>query len=1153
MQRLNTKERLSKPITQMKSHYQVVVIGSGYGGSIAASRLSRCGQSVCLLERGKEHQTGEYPDTLLKGIEEVQINSRYGRKGSPTGLYDLHVNDDIHVFVGCGLGGTSLINANVSLEADPRVFEEPEWPKEIRKEATSNSLKPYYDLVKAMLKPVTYPDNYPLTKKTAAHKISSQEIMDDSFKLTCINVNFDEFLDERNHVGVVQQPCSNCGDCISGCNYGAKNTLLMNYLPDAYNHGADIFACTAIQWIEQQTITGKWLVYFQILEAGRERFSSPPVFITADIVILAAGTLGSTEILLRSRDKGLILSNQLGKRFTGNGDVLGFAYNCDKPINGVGYGSKDSKPLNPVGPSITSVIDVRNKRNLSDSIIIEEGSIPGMLTPLLPQAFSAASLAVGKDTDTGFRDRLREIWRSILSFFRGARHGAMQNTQTYLVMAHDSGNGAMRLSNNRLRVDWKKVGSEKIFSFINQKLMDATKALGGTFIKNPIWTKLLGKQIVTVHPLGGCSMGSHAGNGVVNHEGQVFNVKDNTSLYDGLYVADGSIIPRPLGVNPLLTISALAERICMRLADSRDWVMNSKPNRPDKPPGSIPEIGFRFTESMIGYVSKNFNQNAAVDDLEHYKQAENAGRNENTQFQFILTMEGDLDRFIEDPNHQADTIGIVHASFLSPNPLSVHAGFFNLFVTNLDRVETKKMLYSMKMTSREGKVYFFEGFKQIHDDPGFDVWSDTTTLYVTIYDGDHSGSPILARGVLYIEVSDFVRQLRTIKIMNTENIGQRTDGLTKFATHFTGSLFQTFGKSLREPILFDPDAQPRQRRLLRTERPKIYFVQTKDGELIRLARYKGGDKGPVMLSHGLGVSSLIFTIDTIKTNLLEFLYEHGYDVWLLDYRVSIELNSAELPYNADDIAKLDYPAAIDKIREITNQESIQVVAHCYGATTFTMSMLAGLRGVRSAVISQICTDIRTGPLTRIKAGMYLPDVLKLLGIKSMTAYVDKNRGWFDSLYDQAMKFYPIESEERANSPVHRRITFMYGTLYELDQLNDETFKALHEMFGIANIAALDHLTAMIRAGYLVNQVGKNEYLPHLDRLNIPMTFIHGEENACFLPKSTAITMDRLIAANGSNNYKRHVIPNYGHIDCIFGKNAVIDVYPHILDHLDQNC
>src|SRR5881397_2740753 len=119
--------RLSSSLSQIKPHYEVVVIGSGYGGGISASRMARAGRSVCLLERGKEFQPGEYPDTEWEVFEQFQVDTPAGHVGSRTGLYDLRQNPHINVFTGCGLGGTSLVNANVSLKADARVFDDPDW------------------------------------------------------------------------------------------------------------------------------------------------------------------------------------------------------------------------------------------------------------------------------------------------------------------------------------------------------------------------------------------------------------------------------------------------------------------------------------------------------------------------------------------------------------------------------------------------------------------------------------------------------------------------------------------------------------------------------------------------------------------------------------------------------------------------------------------------------------------------------------------------------------------------------------------------------------------------------------------------------------------------------------------------------------------
>ena len=189
-------------------------------------------------------------------------------------------------------------------------------------------------------------------------------------------------------------------------------------------------------------------------------------------------------------------------------------------------------------------------------------------------------------------------------------------------------------------------------------------------------------------------------------------------------------------------------------------------------------------------------------------------------------------------------------------------------------------------------------------------------------------------------------------------------------------------------------------------------------------------------------------------------------------------------------------------------------------------------------------------LTRLKCGLHLPSFLETLGVPSLTAYTDSHDDWRERLYDKFLQLYPVEAKERCESAVCHRITFMYGLLFEHEQLNAATHNALHEMFGVANIKAFEHLALMTRQGHLVRADGADIYLPHLERLAIPITFMHGAENQVFLPASTETTYNLLREKNGGNLYHRYIVPHYGHIDCIFGKNAVVDIYPLILQHLE---
>lgn len=1139
-------KRLSKPIAELKVRYDAVVVGSGYGGGVAASRMARMGLAVCVLERGKEFALGEFPDQPLEAQREFQMTTDLGHTGPETGLYDLRMGDDIHVFVGCGLGGTSLINANVSLRADPRVWEDPRWPDEI---AADPELETGYQRAERMLRPEPYPNRVRLDKLEALK--SSATAFGTNAVTPPVAVTFKE---NENHAGVVQPACTLCGDCCSGCNVGSKNTVQMNYLPDAAGFGAEIFTETRVSHVRKEG--GKWRVYFDLVGAGRELFGAGMQSVVADTVILAAGTLGSTEVLLRSRENGLRLSDRLGEGFTGNGDVLAFGYNNDTRINGIGYGHPKPDDRDAVGPCIAGMIDLRSTDKLEDGFVIEEGSIPSGLAPVLPTLFATGAGLLGNDTDFSLRDELGEAGRTVKSIFYGAYDGAVNHTQTYLVMAHDDAAGRIELKNDRVDVSWTGVADQPIFARVDDALRRATEIHGGTYIKNPLTRTVFGKNMITVHPLGGCAMGRDRNSGVVNHKCQVFDGTDDgpqAGIHDGLYVCDGAVMPRSLGVNPLLTITAVAERAMIHLAKDRGLTFNDhqNPNAPLIVASSIDEkaarpAGIQFTERMSGFISRRV--------LDNYEAAGEAGKNDNDAFNFTGTIVvEDIDRFVSDTAHAGKIVGSVECPSLSPEPLLISNGTFNLMRVDEDAVEVRRFDYQMTLTDRDENAYNFAGHKLVRQDQGLDIWSDTTRLLVTLRKGAHGDGPVLAKGLLTIAVPDFLTQLRTVKGIDGKNALSRMHAVSKFTGLFADRLADVYGGVFVPPERFDV-FKARKKRELRAPVPEIVPFQTEDGKRLRLARYKGGDKGPVIFAHGLGVSSKIFSIDTIETNLLEYMVAAGYDCWLLDFRASTDLEHAQERWTGDEVATLDYPAAVDVVRQITGKPSVQMMAHCFGSTTFFMAMLAGLNGVRSAVCSQIATDviIPWWP-QRLLAHLRTPSLLDAFGIDAVNARATEKDSPLAKLLDWLIRFViPFQREERTRNATSNRITALYGQLYEIEQLNNLTMQSgLPEMFGVANIDAFKQLARIARKKIIVDKDGHDVYLPNIERLAIPIHFIHGAENACFRPRSTQLTYERLCKANGAHLYSRSVIPGYGHIDCIFGKRAAHDVFHHIRDHFDK--
>lgn len=554
--------------------------------------------------------------------------------------------------------------------------------------------------------------------------------------------------------------------------------------------------------------------------------------------------------------------------------------------------------------------------------------------------------------------------------------------------------------------------------------------------------------------------------------------------------------------------------------------------------------GIEFTETMRGFMSTT--------ELDDYETARSQGERDGVQLEFTVTVStASLDRMIADPSHEAGLAGTVTAAGLSPAPLTVDNGRFHLLVRDADTPGTRKMVYKMPMVTDDGRSFHLEGFKTVHDDAGPDLWSDTTTLYVTLREGSGDDGPVVGRGIVRILVGDFRRQLGTMKVVGARNKLEELRTMARFGRFFLGALNEVYGGVFARPSSFHPDAPPREHRALRTGAPEIHFFDTADGVQLKLTRFEGGTKGPVVLTPGFGTSAHAFTIDTTDTNLPEYLFEHGYDVWILDYRASPDLPSASTQFTLDDIARYDYPAAVETVLRATGADSLQFMAHCVGSATMLMALASGLEGVRSAVSSQLTLHPRVAPLNKVRSGLYVANFLTALGVDTLTTEIDEAPGWTEKLYDAALRMYPA-GRERCASSVCRRIVFMYGEVYDHDQLNDATHEAMHEMFGMANLKTFKQIARAIRAGRFVTADGDDAYLPETDRLKVPIAFIHGEKNRLFLPDGSRLTYEHLCEANGPDLYTRHVIEGYAHMDCFIGKNASVDVYPLVGAELDRH-
>ncbi|MGH6803792.1 MAG: GMC family oxidoreductase [Methyloceanibacter sp.] len=541
------QQLLSSPQGEIKRAYDVVVVGSGYGGGVAASRLSRAGQSVCVIEKGKEFPTGAFPSRLPELRRELQLNGSKMRSGSRTGLFDFRLGADIHVLVGCGLGGGSLINAGVALEPDARVFADPAWPAEV---AADGLLELGFKRAASMLRPARYTNVSELTKYRAL-KVASAAFGVPPIAAPVV-VSFEDIV---NPAGVMQPACTLCGDCCSGCNVGAKNTVAMTYLPDARAHGADIFTELSVSHIAKGE--GGWRVYF----APSDEKDAAPSFVGAKTVVLAAGTLGSTEILLRSRERGLGLSDRLGEGFSANGDIIAFALGGSERVNGIGVGHPPKFAGDAIGACVAGQIELPDGGELNRGMILQEGVLPSALAPLLPVFFIAGGRLLG----------------AAQSLIKGVYQGPLSHLHTFFVVSHDDAGGRIMLDNGSAQVHWPGVADQPVYARVDEALTKAAQAVGARYIKSPLAATNMGTKPATAHPLGGCGMGQDAESGVVNHKCQVFDGKGTDSVHAGLYVCDGSAIPRSIGVNPLLTITALTERAMVHLARDHNLGFDTAP------------------------------------------------------------------------------------------------------------------------------------------------------------------------------------------------------------------------------------------------------------------------------------------------------------------------------------------------------------------------------------------------------------------------------------------------------------------------------------------------------------------------------------------------------------------------------------------------
>jgi cholesterol oxidase len=509
-------------------HFDVVVVGSGFGGSVVACRLAQAGASVLVLERGQPWPPGSFPRTPRQWRGALWA-PRQGRHG----LFEYHHFKGLDSLTASGLGGGSLIYANVMLRKDPATFAADGLPIE------PGELDAHYDAVAAMQRAKPYPwaDRTPKTRALLdAAALAGLEAERPPLAVAFGSRPGEPFADDNLH-HAPRETCRLCGACDVGCQYGSKHTVDFTYLSAAVQAGARVRSCCEAHTLRRDD-SGGWRVRYRQHLAAREShpehlldpIADPEREVRADRLVLAAGTFGSTGLLLRNRATLPGLSRRLGRGFSGNGDLLLFLRRADRYLDPA------------TGPVITVSVSVPDAQSPSGrGFLVQDAGAP---------AFSEW-LWQGTELPGGLWRALRR--RAAAEVFGTARASAAM--MPLLGMGRDVPGGRMELRGDRLVLTWRGTASRAYFEGLEATARRLGEALGARVFRAG---GRLGR-LISAHPLGGCAMGRSAQDGVVDGDGRVFG-------YDGLYVADGSILPGPVGVNPSMTIAALAERIAKEMA-----------------------------------------------------------------------------------------------------------------------------------------------------------------------------------------------------------------------------------------------------------------------------------------------------------------------------------------------------------------------------------------------------------------------------------------------------------------------------------------------------------------------------------------------------------------------------------------------------------
>ncbi len=517
--------------------YDFIIIGSGFGGSVSALRLTEKGYRVLVIERGKRFRDKDFPRS--------NWNLRKYLWLPPLKLYGIQnitFLRDVLVLHGTGVGGGSLVYANTHLEPPSTVFDDPRWTDK----NWHHRLQPFYRLAKKMLGTTRAP--HLAESDRLLKQVAQQMGREDTFYHVDVGVYFgepeqtapDPYFDG---MGPERMGCKLCGSCMTGCRHNAKNTLDKNYLYLAEKQGATILPETEVLGILP---SGRG---YRVLTRKSTGFLHTKGEFSAPNVVLSAGVLGTVKLLKKCNENGWLpkLSPMLGDYVRTNSEA----------ILGVRVPKKMRLDLNR-GIAISAGFHPDDETHIETVRFGKHHDAMGFLT--MPMTTRDTRLP-------GILQWIIEFFKRPLSFLRAMNPlGWAASTVILLVMQPVSNYLKLQYKRRWWRLGGFSLNSrrntpEKIPSFIpsgEKATRMMAKNNGGVPLTSVADTLL--NIPTTAHILGGCIMGKDESSGVVDEDFQVFN-------YPGLYVVDGSVIPANLGVNPSLTITAMAEYAMSRVGE----------------------------------------------------------------------------------------------------------------------------------------------------------------------------------------------------------------------------------------------------------------------------------------------------------------------------------------------------------------------------------------------------------------------------------------------------------------------------------------------------------------------------------------------------------------------------------------------------------